>query len=329
MEKNKLLFSLHHIIIWGMLPFILVVSAVIASLVYYREVSYSTLQYRHPITEVQFPKDNELLPGDTVHGEFIARDNNLGALGISVTTFNRLNNTAIAFRLREKGRTDWYCYNTYFTDRFPNDELYPFGFPVIKDSAGKTYEFEIFAGSGEAGNAIGILKNTKFFVSRYTFDKTFLLSHRTILIQFLAKKSINLFTNVSYLIFLGIFFVPLIVYLLVVLSWKTIQEKQGKFIYQYLLLLFIIAVYVVYPVLMKTNIILFIAFIILLISIIYHISYWRLFTIAAFLLVFCPLWFLIHREEMANRSSILVFFLMVDGLILLSKELYSSKEYEL
>lgn len=325
MKKNKLFLSPLQIIIWGIIPFILVAGAIILSLVYYREVSYSTLQYAHPITEIQFPKHNELLPGDIVHGEFVARENNLGALGIKVTTFNRINSTAIAFRLREKGQKDWYCYNTYFTDRFPNEELYPFGFPVIKGSAGKTYEFEILAGNGEPENSIGVLRNTRFFVSRYTFNKHYILLDKMALISFLERKAVNLVTNINYLIFLGIFFIPLALYILIVSNWGKIQKVRVRFFYQYLLLLFILTVYIVYPVLMKTDIMLYIALLILVISYVYKISAQRLFTVAAILIILCPLWLFIQKPEMANRSAVFVFFLMIDSLILLIKESYFSK----
>lgn len=326
MKRNKLFFGIHKIIIWGIIPILLTLGAVVTSLIYYREVSYSTLQYQHPIASIQFPKGDELIPGNTIHGEFIARENNLGALGIKVTTFNRINNSAIAFRLREKGKIDWYCYNTYFTDRFPNDEYYPFGFPVINDSFGKTYEFELLAGSGESGNAIGIRKNTNAFVSRYTFNKQKIVSNNKILISFLEKKSVNLITNVNYLLFLAIFFVPLVLYFLVVVGWKNIQKGNKNSFYHYALLMFVLTVYIVYPVLMKTNIVLFIALLILFISLIYKIAYQRLFTVAAILIFFCPLWLYIQKEEMANRSTVLVFFLMVDGMILLVKELYIRKK---
>lgn len=324
--KKKLHFnSFQKLINWVLVVAILLGTALFLSLLYYREVSYSTLQYTHPTSEIQFSEDTELIAGKKIQGQLIAYDNNLGALGIKITTFNRLNKTYIVFRLREKGEENWYCYNTYLTDRFPNDELYPFGFPVIKDSKGKTYEFEILSEDGTHGNAIGFQKNARVFVSRYTFDKSQILSSNSETFSFILKKGTNLITNINYLFYLAIFIVPLGAFAFMVLGLKNLNKTEYGFMYPYVFIFCMIIVYILYPVLMKTDVVLFIGSLTLALSILYKISFRNIFAIAMMLLLFCPVWFLINKEEMANRSAVLVFFLMAIGLMLLVKELHESK----
>jgi len=50
----------------------------------------------------------------------------------------------IVFRIKEKGSNDWFYENTYYFDEPAPAHLYPFGFPMIKDSKDKTYIIELF-----------------------------------------------------------------------------------------------------------------------------------------------------------------------------------------
>ena len=54
----------------------------------------------------------------------------------------------IVFRLKEKGAGEWFYESPYFFEQATPSHLFPFGFPIIEDSEGKTYLVEI-EGRGE------------------------------------------------------------------------------------------------------------------------------------------------------------------------------------
>lgn len=54
----------------------------------------------------------------------------------------------IVFRLKEKGAEEWFYESPYFFEQATPSHLFPFGFPIIEDSEGKTYLVEI-EGRGE------------------------------------------------------------------------------------------------------------------------------------------------------------------------------------
>jgi hypothetical protein len=54
----------------------------------------------------------------------------------------------IIFRLKEKGAENWFYESPYFFEQATPSHLFPFGFPIIEDSEGKTYLVEI-EGRGE------------------------------------------------------------------------------------------------------------------------------------------------------------------------------------
>lgn len=49
----------------------------------------------------------------------------------------------IIFRIKEKGSEAWFYENAYYFDQAAPSHLYPFGFPVIEESEGKTYLVEL------------------------------------------------------------------------------------------------------------------------------------------------------------------------------------------
>ena len=318
MKNNNFIIKLFTIFV---IPLLLILIGTGLSIYYYREVSVTTLQYDHTIAQMQFSSHPELYKGDLIYGEFIAHEDNLGAIAVPVTTFNRINNDIIVFQLKEKGSKDWYCFNKYFTDRFPDNEPYPFGFPVIKNSKGKIYEFEIYSVNGIPNNAIGFLKNRQYFFSRYTFDRHTVIQSKKSILQFALTKSENLFLNINYLAYLMVFLVPAVLYLVEILFRNTMERMVlMRTILPHIMIATMVVVYVIQPVLMQSDIVIFLALMTYIVAQRFRISSSHIFGIALVLLFLSPLWLLTHMEEVASRSAIITFFYTIVGLLLLYNE---------
>lgn len=315
MKKEK--FNTIKIII---VPFLMLIVGFFLSIYFYLEVSPLTLQYVHPTSQISFPLSKELLKGDRIHGEFIAKENNLGTIAIPITTFNRLNNDIIVFEMRVKGAKFWNIVNKYVTDRFPNDKPYPFGFPVINNSQGKTYEFEVYSMNGVRDNAVGFTKGSKFFYSRYTFSRTYLTGEKS-LASFAQKKVANLLMSPQYIFYLLLFLAPTFLYYNVILDNK-IEKKHSKIrgIIPYTFIASFLIVYIIQPVSMKSDIVWYIVVLIYLTASYFHKHASDLLVIGLILLIVSPLWLLMNIVEIANRSAIMIWFITGISLILLYKE---------
>lgn len=301
------------IVLYIIFPLILIVVGFFLSIYFYRETSLLTLQFSHPNEHVSYPATQELLKGELIQGELIAQENNLGTIAIPVTTFNRINNDIVVFELRQKGEKDWQVFNKYFTDRFPNDEPYPFGFPPIVDSKGKTFEFIVYSVNGVADNAIGFMHTSYNFYSRYTFLRSDFVS-RTQLISFFKRKLLNLFSNVGYILYTLLFLLPTAFYFLF-LNNNILSRKR---ITGFTLIAIILTLYIVAPVLMKSDVIWFVAFLISCIAWLSKMRSRHVFGIALVLLITSPVWLLFPSTvEVTNRSAITVFFVSIIGILLL------------
>ncbi|MFH1832997.1 MAG: hypothetical protein ABH816_02410 [Candidatus Levyibacteriota bacterium] len=137
---------------------------------------------------VNFPR-GELLSGSKASGEFQAKENNLGIIEIRFNTYGRINTDSIIFRLKEKESDIWYYEQVYNAKEFGGYPLFPFGFPIINNSKGKEYSFELESLNGKPGNAIGISQDEPVFISEYKFSKKELLADKKALFFFLFKKS--------------------------------------------------------------------------------------------------------------------------------------------
>jgi len=145
-------------------------------------VGYAIFQYGSPLVYENHPKSFKaakevpLVENTLISQEFTADSNNLGTVGIKLSVqekilgFNEegeiveiappeeeeeaaeetviLSPAEIVFRLKEKGAENWFYESPYFFEQATPSHLFPFGFPIIEDSEGKTYLVEI-EGRGE------------------------------------------------------------------------------------------------------------------------------------------------------------------------------------
>lgn len=165
--------------------------------------------------------DTPLLRGQIVTGEFTPSGPNLGTVAVRFKTFNRINNDWLTFRIIEKGQTYWYYEARYKTDQFQPNQLFPFGFPPISDSDGKTYIFEIESTGGTVLDSIAINPTYPVFVAIYALGKQTLLSRPNVLAKFLIIKAGIMIRDKEFLSSWRLFAGAISIYYLAILLHKS------------------------------------------------------------------------------------------------------------
>jgi hypothetical protein len=172
----------------------------------------------------------ELLKGQKLQGTFTANDNYLGQVSVRFYNFDRINPDSVIFRIKEQGQNNWYYQGTYKTDQFQPDMLFPFGFPVINNSKGKTYSFEVESLNGLPEHSIGISTVAPLGATLYQYPKKLLLSSPRTFVKFfvnnkIKKIQINGQTFVAFGIYLNFIILSL---LLIALALNYATRKQIK-----------------------------------------------------------------------------------------------------
>lgn len=144
-----------------------------------KEVEYSNIEF------------NELLEGEKLQGKFTATDNYLGQVLIRFYNFKRINPDKVIFRIKEEDSESWYYQSIYKTDQFQPHLLFPFGFPVISYSEGKTYIFEVESLDGQPEQSIGLSPVSPLGAVLYQYPKKLLLSDPNFLVNFIVKEKIE------------------------------------------------------------------------------------------------------------------------------------------
>lgn len=173
-------------------------------------VSRNTLEFPHSPQDFITRPVSQLTQGQKIVGRFTAKENNLGQLAVRFTSNYKEPSDRIVFRFKPENHHQWYYQAEYNTDQFQNNQLFPFGFPLIEQSKGQSYIFEIESlnGSTESGQ-IGISKENPPFTSRYTFSPRSVIAIST----FLIKKAFNVLSNSDFLATSFIFIIPMLFYL--------------------------------------------------------------------------------------------------------------------
>ncbi len=224
-----------------LVPFLLIIFWVICSLLFNKQISFSVLEYGHEKNSISQKPIGKLLKGETITGQFTAKNN---YLGIVLLRFNRYikpdyrGEDVLSFRLKEKGAKDWYYYNNYRSGLVENQLLFPIGFPVIFDSKNKVYVFEIKSLFGNNTNALELSNSNPILLTGYQLPKSEIFGSKLRIIKFLFEKTINSFTNLDFIFNSTIFLLPLILYIL----WQLILKKLGfvKQFFSFLTILLII-----------------------------------------------------------------------------------------
>lgn len=201
------------IIVVLIIPLILLLVWIFLSLFFISSYSFSVLVSPYNTSNFISLKHGELLGKQKITAGFKAKENNLGIISVRFTNFDRISSDRVIFRLKEEGKPGWYYQNTYKVNQFQNNKYFTFGFPLITDSAGKRYYFEIESTQGKPWNAIGISEKQPIFIVQYQFTKQQLFRDKIQLIEFIPKKILYSFSDINYAISSFVYFLPFIFYL--------------------------------------------------------------------------------------------------------------------
>lgn len=205
-------------VIWGLIP-ILLLGLWFAMTFWYIvkfDQSFLVLSYNHNKESFTQLTHDRLVKGEKLVGEFTAHEDNLGIVALRFKSFQRIpykNEDTLVFRIKEKGQKDWYYVNQYRSGFVYDVPFLPFGFPLIADSQGKTYNFELESLNGNQVNGVALSTRQPFIASKYQFDKATLQRDYKALLEFSSKKFFNSFTTIDIGYSSFVFSLPLLLYL--------------------------------------------------------------------------------------------------------------------
>lgn len=188
------------------------------------DTSFLVISYNHPSTDFIKITHDKLMKGDKLIGQFKAVEDNLGIVALRFKSFQRVeykDEDALVFRLKEKGSKEWYYQNKYRSGFIYDTPFLPFGFPLIHDSKGKIYIFELGSLKGNQNNGVALSERSPFFQSKYQENKAALFSDKENFIIFVVKKFVNSLQTVDVLYSSIVFLLPLLFYLYWAFSIKT------------------------------------------------------------------------------------------------------------
>jgi hypothetical protein len=191
------------------------------------DTSFSIWSYNHPNSDIKNLNFNAFYKGEMFKGQFKAQDNNLGIISIRFQTYIRPPYSLedkLLFKLKERSASKWYYVNTYRSGLIYDVPFFPFGFPQIKDSKGKTYEFEITALNTNSVNRLSISDRYPVLQSKYKYSRKEMLQDKKMLIRFLLIKFTNAFMIPDVVFSSFVYLLPLAFYL----AWISFLKKIFK-----------------------------------------------------------------------------------------------------
>ena len=211
-----------------LIPFLLIALWIVLSILYNSYGAISVLTYANNSKDKIDLHLKEMHKGDAANGSFYAEDDNLGIVSVRFNTFRRINDDVVRFYIKQKGSNKWYYNNLYKVDQFQPDDFFTFGFPRIKNSKGKQYDFRIQSVNGSRGDAVAISSLEPTFVKKYQFTKSELLPNKKLLAEFFYKKFLNSFSSSSFIVSSLVYLYPIILYIL----WLFPIKPSLKYLYK-------------------------------------------------------------------------------------------------
>lgn len=178
-------------------------------------------------------KNADILVGGKISQEFVVGYDNFGIVAIRFHTFQKSIDDTLTFRLREKGSRDWYYTANYKTDQFQDHQLFPFGFPVIENSKGKTFQIEIESKFGSETNHVKVDRLLPVLVSKHKYQLQISNIFSSETYQYLILKIGSMVGSLSLLF-------PIILYLLPAFFYFLLRRPS---IFLILLPLFVILLF--------------------------------------------------------------------------------------
>lgn len=318
------------------------------------DTSFSIWSYSHQNSDIQNLNYQLFYKGETFRGELVAKDNNLGIISVRFQTYIRPPYSLediFLFKLKEKGTKTWYYQNTYRSGLVYDVPFFPFGFPQIANSKGKTYDFEITSLNGNAVNGVSISTRYPILQSKYKYSGHELLQNKKELISFLIIKFSNAFQTPDVIFTSFIYLLPLLFYLIWIsvlgrmmhpitnkireivgrlentFLWPFIKLFKKIFIYNldyFLVLVILVDVLII----QSTN-----NFVYLVVSAlwvatlrVYKEDSKKTFIVGLIFIALCPLFLALKSEPTAEQFGAWAFMFLVAGTIQILLELKAAKE---
>lgn len=188
------------------------------------DISFSILTNRYGRENLVSAKPGEYMTGEIITGEFMAREDNLGIVSLRLDTDHVIDADKVILRLKEKGKNDWYYENRYRITKLANTSRFPFGFPVIHNSRGKIFRFEVEIIRGAPGNALQLNTDYPVYTAHYKFYKNELMKSPIKFAAFLAKKVAYYFSNPRTLTStFGVLLIPLLLWAVVRTFYRKLR----------------------------------------------------------------------------------------------------------
>jgi len=182
------------------------------------EYGILNLDVRGGLSDIATTNSGELLKGDIVSGKFHSQYPNLGIITVPFHNQNRGSDDTLVFRLKEVGKSDWIYQANYKTDQIQPHQYFPFGFPIISDSVGKDYLFEIESLRGEADKTVSLENIEPAFIAKSTFSKGDFLKDPRKLSYFISGKLLNISQDRDATQETFFFFLPIIFFVIFLFS---------------------------------------------------------------------------------------------------------------
>ncbi len=181
-----------------------------------------------------------------IKSEFKAEYSHLGSISIhqSIITDHLESTDRLIFHIREKGKDNWYFEAIYDNGFFNGHKYFPFGFPIINDSKGKTYEFEVI--STFSVDNVDISKNNPHYIVLYQYTPKEMINSGELREELLKKLASNLLDK-QFLVYSSIFLLPLFLYLFYLFHPHTFYLELREFPKDQILLGFIF-LFIIYDV---------------------------------------------------------------------------------
>lgn len=217
------------IIAFGIVPFFLISFWFLASIFFNNKISFSVLIYNHPQAINKVEIKHKLIKGKKVTGSFVAKDNYLGIVLVNFEKFIKPDfrgEDVLAFRIKEKGAKDWYYFNNYRSGLLQSQLQFPFGFPPIGLSKGRTYQFEIESVLGNSTNAVSVGSTT--IMSGSQMPKKEILGSKLRIISFLIKKVTTSFVSKEFIFSSFIYLLPFLLYVIWQMFLRNLKVEKNK-----------------------------------------------------------------------------------------------------
>jgi len=123
--------------------------------------------------------------------DFTAKYDNLGIVSFLFNNYEKDGTNHFWLRVKEKDSENWLYQEKYDNKKINSNYYYTFGFPIINDSKNKEYFIEIESTDGNLENSISLNSNSDFFITKYSYSKSYLLNNPNQIVPFIKNKIKN------------------------------------------------------------------------------------------------------------------------------------------